>query len=41
MIKRVVGTYRNYPAKVGRAAVATAGRLTEPTIIPALIDRIF
>ena len=37
VIKRVVGTYRYYLTKAGRAAIAAAGRLTEATIIPALI----
>ena len=37
VIKRVVGTYRYYLNKAGRAAVAAAGRFTEATIIPALI----
>jgi len=37
VIKRVVGTYRYYLTKAGRAAVAAAGRLTEAALIPALI----
>jgi hypothetical protein len=37
VIKRVTGTYRYYLTKAGRAATAAAGRLTEATIIPALI----
>jgi hypothetical protein len=37
VIKRVVGTYRYYLTKAGRAAVAAAGRLIEATLIPALI----
>jgi hypothetical protein len=37
VIKRVVGTYRYYLTKVGRAAIAAAGHLTEAVLIPALI----
>lgn len=37
VIKRVTGTYRYYLTKAGRAATAAAERLTEVTIIPALI----
>ena len=37
MIKRVIGTYRYYLTKAGRAAAAAAGRLTEAVIIPAMI----
>jgi hypothetical protein len=37
VIKRVTGTYRYYLTKAGRAATAAAARLTEATIIPALI----
>ena len=37
VIKRVTGTYRYYLTKAGRAATAAAERLTEATIIPALI----
>jgi len=37
VIKRVTGTYRYYLTKPGRAAVAAAARLTEATIIPAMI----
>ena len=37
VIKRVTGTYRYYLTKAGRAATAAAARLTEGTIIPALI----
>ena len=37
VIKRVAGTYRYYLTKAGRAATAAAERLTEATIIPALI----
>ena len=37
VIKRVVGTYRYYLTKAGRAATAAAARLTEATIIPAMI----
>jgi hypothetical protein len=37
VIKRVSGTYRYYLTKAGRAATAAAERLTEATIIPALI----
>jgi hypothetical protein len=37
VIKRVAGTYRYYLTKAGRAATAAAQRLTEATIIPALI----
>jgi hypothetical protein len=36
VIKRVVGTYRYYLTRAGRAAIAAARRLTEHTIIPAL-----
>jgi DNA-binding HxlR family transcriptional regulator len=36
-IKRVAGTYRYYLTKAGRAATAAAQRLTETTIIPAMI----
>jgi hypothetical protein len=37
VIKRVAGTYRYYLTKAGRAATAAAARLTEATIIPAMI----
>jgi DNA-binding Lrp family transcriptional regulator len=37
VVKRVRGTYRYYMTKAGRAATAAAERLTEGTIIPALI----
>ena len=37
VIKRVTGTYRYYLTKAGRAATAAAERLTEATIIPALV----
>jgi DNA-binding HxlR family transcriptional regulator len=37
VIKRVTGTYRYYLTKAGRAATAAAERLTDATIIPALI----
>jgi hypothetical protein len=37
VIKRATGTYRYYLTKAGRAATAAAARLTEATIIPALI----
>lgn len=37
VIKRVAGTYRYYLTLAGRAATAAACRLTEATIIPALI----
>jgi hypothetical protein len=37
VIKRVTGTYRYYLTKAGRAATASAERLTHATIIPALI----
>jgi len=37
VIKRVIGTYRYYLTKAGRAAIAAAGRLTEAVIIPAMI----
>jgi DNA-binding HxlR family transcriptional regulator len=36
VIKRVTGTYR-YLTKAGRAETAAAARLTEATIIPAMI----
>jgi hypothetical protein len=37
VVKRVVGTYRYYLTKAGRAAIAAAERLTAATIIPAMI----
>ncbi len=37
VIKRVAGTYRYYLTRAGRAATAAAERLTEATIIPAMI----
>jgi hypothetical protein len=37
VIKRATGTYRYYLSKAGRAATATAERLTEAVVIPALI----
>ena len=37
VIKRVVGTYRYYLTKAGRAATAAAAHLTAATIIPAMI----
>jgi DNA-binding HxlR family transcriptional regulator len=37
VIKRAAGTYRYYLTKAGRAATAAAERLTEATIIPAMI----
>jgi hypothetical protein len=37
VIKRITGTYRYYLTKAGRAATAAAQRLTDATIIPALI----
>ncbi len=37
VIKRVTGTYRYYLTKAGRAATAAAERLSDATIIPALI----
>jgi hypothetical protein len=37
VIKRVIGTYRYYLTKAGRAATAAAGRLTQAIIIPAMI----
>ena len=37
VVKRVAGTYRYYLTKAGRAATAAATRLTEATIVPALI----
>lgn len=37
VIKRVTGTYRYYLTRPGRAAIAAAARLTEATIIPAMI----
>ena len=36
VIKRVIGTYRYYLTRAGRAAIAAGRRLTEHTIIPAL-----
>jgi hypothetical protein len=36
VIKRVLGTYRYYLIRAGRAAIAAGRRLTEHTIIPAL-----
>ena len=35
--KRVIGTYRYYRIKPGRAAVAEVARLTEVAIIPGII----
>ncbi len=37
VIKRVVGTYRYYLTKAGRAATAAGQRLTEAIIIPAMV----
>ena len=37
VIKRVTGTYRYYLTRAGRAAIAAGRRLTEHTIIPALV----
>ena len=37
IIKRVTGTYRYYLIRPGRAAIAAGRRLTEHTIIPALV----
>ena len=37
VIKRARGSYRYYLTKAGRAATAAAARLTEATIVPALI----
>ena len=37
LIKRVRGTYRYYLTKAGRAATAAAARLTQTTIVPAMI----
>jgi hypothetical protein len=37
LIKRVAGTYRYYLTRAGRAVIAAAARLTEHTIIPALL----
>src|SRR3954449_7299272 len=37
IIKRVIGTYRYYLTKAGRAATATAERITEAVIVPAMI----
>jgi hypothetical protein len=37
VIKRVTGTYRYYLTKAGRAAAATAGRITETIIVPQMI----
>jgi len=37
LIKRVRGTYRYYLTKAGRAATAAAARLTQATIVPAMI----
>ena len=36
VIKRVLGTYRYYLTRAGRAAIAAGRRLTEHTIIPTL-----
>ena len=36
VIKRVLGTYRYYITRAGRAAIAAGCRLTEHTIIPPL-----
>ena len=40
VIKRVIGTYRYYLTRAGRAAIAAGRRLTEHTIIPALARQI-
>ena len=37
VIKRVVGTYRYYLTKIGRAAIAAAEQLTQTVIIPAMV----
>ena len=37
IIKRVIGTYRYYLTKAGRAATAAAERITEAVIAPATI----
>jgi DNA-binding HxlR family transcriptional regulator len=37
VIKRVTATYRYYLTKAGRAATSAAARLTQATIIPAMI----
>jgi len=37
IIKRVIGTYRYYLTKAGRAATAAAERITEAVIVPAMI----
>jgi hypothetical protein len=36
LLKRVARTYRYYPTRLGRAAIAAATRITELTIVPAL-----
>jgi len=36
LIKRVAGTYRYYPTRLGRAAIAAACSITEMRIIPTL-----
>jgi len=36
VIKRVAGTYRYYLTRIGRAATAALGRVTQTVIIPAL-----
>src|SRR5262249_1644728 len=41
VIKRVLGTYRYYLTRAGRAAIAAGRRLTEHIIIPALSSQIF
>ena len=37
IIKRVVGTYRYYLTKAGRAATAAAEPITEAVIVPTMI----
>jgi len=37
VIKRIAGTYRYCLTKLGRAAIAAGGRLTEAIIIPAMV----
>jgi DNA-binding Lrp family transcriptional regulator len=36
VIKKLVASYRYYPTKIGRAAIAAVGHVTQSTIIPAL-----
>jgi hypothetical protein len=37
VIKRVIGSYRYYVTKAGRAATAAAARITEAVVVPSMI----